>query len=63
MAAFAAANDLRCYAKALKMVTEGTLANFFAVHSWEKELTAQPCALFPGDISLRNADEAPPDRD
>ena len=54
MAAFAATNDLRCYSKALKMVTEGTRANFFAVDSWEKELTAQSCALFPGDILLRN---------
>ena len=62
MAAFAAANDMRCCAKALKMGAEGTRANFFAVDSWEKELTAQSCALFPGDILLRNSDEVPPDR-
>ena len=62
MAAFAAANDMRCCAKALKMGAEDTRANFLAVDSWEKELTAQSCALFPRDILLRNSDEIPPDR-
>jgi hypothetical protein len=62
MAAFAAADDVRCCAEALKMVAEDTRANFFAIDSWEKELTALSCALFPGDISLRNSDEVPPDR-
>jgi hypothetical protein len=53
---------MRCCAKALKMGAEGTRANSLAVDSWEKELTAQSCALFPGDILLRNSDEVPPDR-
>jgi hypothetical protein len=62
MAAFAATNDIRRCAKALKMGAEATRADFSAVNSWEKELTAQSCTLFPSDISLRNSDEVPPDR-
>ena len=61
MAAFAAAIDMRCSAKAFKMGAEGTRANFLAVDSWEKELTAQSCAFFPSDILLRNSDEVHPD--
>jgi hypothetical protein len=62
MAAFFASNDMRCRVKALKMGAEGTWANLFAIDSWEKELTAQSCTLFPGDILLRNSDEVPPNR-
>jgi hypothetical protein len=62
MAAFAATNDIRRCAKALKMGAEATRADFFAVDSWEKELTAQTCALLPCDISLCNSDEVSPDR-
>jgi hypothetical protein len=62
MAAFAATNDIRGCAKALEMGAEAARANFSAVDSWEKELTAQTCALFPGDISLRISNEVPPDR-
>ena len=63
MATFAAVNDNRCCAEALKIGAESTRANFFAVYSWEKELADKSCALFPGDILLRNSDEAPPDWD
>ncbi len=62
MAVFAAAYDMRCSAKALKMGAESTRSHFSAINSWEKELAAHSCALFPGDILLRNSNETPPDR-
>ena len=62
MTSFAPANDLRSYAKALKVVEEATRANVLVINSWEEELTAQSCAPFPGDISPRNSDEVPSDR-
>src|ERR1039457_5861138 len=62
MAVFDGADDVAYCAKALKMGAEGARADFIAIDSWEKELAAQPSALFPGDIALRNPGEIPPDR-
>jgi hypothetical protein len=62
MAALAAANNMRYCAKAFKMGAERARVDFFAVDSWEKEFTAQSCALFPADVLLRNSDEIPSNR-